>query len=274
MKALNKLTNKNNEGKFVCVGLDTDIEKIPRHLLHEENPVVEFNKQIIESTIDHAAAYKINFAFYEKDGEVGLKNLAKTLELIPSDILTIADAKRGDIGNTSQMYAKEVFDYYKFDSITINPYMGEDSAAPFISYKEKLIFILALTSNKGASDFEKLKFEDGTYLFQKVIDKSLEWNVNNNCGLVFGATQLDELKENILRTSNMPLLIPGVGAQGGRFEDIVALINTIPNKNYIINISRGIIYKSSEKDFATKAREEIINYNNISEIVLNNKKNM
>ncbi len=274
MKAQNKLLNKNREGKFVCVGLDTDIEKIPQHLLHEENPVLEFNKQIIENTAEFAAAYKINFAFYEKDGNAGLTSIARTLELIPSDILTIADAKRGDIGNTSMMYAKEVFDYYKFDSITVNPYMGTDSVEPFILHEDKLIFILALTSNKGANDFEKLKCDDGSYLFQKVIDKTLTWNTNKNCGLVFGATQLNELKENLSRTENLPLLIPGVGAQGGSFEETSKLLSKAHDKSYIINISRGIIYKSSGKEFAKAAKAEIIYYNNISKNVLNNKKFM
>lgn len=261
MKAQNKLLNKNREGKFVCVGLDTDIEILPKHILKLENPVLEFNKQIIENTAEYAAAYKLNFAFYEKDGDKGMQNLFQTVKLIPKDILIIADAKRGDIGNTAKMYAKEIFDFFNFDSVTLNPYMGKDSLDPFLSYHDKLNFILTLTSNQGALDFEKLKCEDGSFLFQKVIDKVSSWNLVKNCGLVFGATQLEDLKENLDRTDQMPLLIPGVGAQGGSFKDIVELLKTKPDKNYIVNVSRGIIYKSKEVDFAVAAKSEIIKYN-------------
>lgn len=268
MTAQNKLANKNKSRKFICIGLDTDIENIPKHILKTENPVLEFNKRIIENTVEYAAAYKLNFAFYEKDGEQGIQNLLQTIELIPEDILTIADAKRGDIGNTAKMYAKAIFDLFKFDSVTLNPYMGKDSLDPFLSYNDKLNFILALTSNPGASDFEKLKCEDGNFLFQKVIDKVSSWNQANNCGLVFGATQIEELKENLSRTIQLPLLIPGVGAQGGSFTDIVKLLKTVPEKNYIVNVSRGIIYKSKEIDFAEAAESEIIKYNNIAAEVL------
>lgn len=268
MTAQNKLLNKNKNGKFICVGLDTDIDNIPKHILKVENPILEFNKQIIENTAEHAAAYKLNFAFYEKDGEKGMQNLLQTVKLIPEDILIIADAKRGDIGNTAKMYAKEIFDLFNFDSVTLNPYMGKDSLDPFLSYNDKLNFILALTSNQGASDFEKLKCEDGSFLFQKVIDKVFSWNQANNCGLVFGATQLEELEENLTRTKQMPLLIPGVGAQGGSFIDIVKLLKTVPQKNYIVNVSRGIIYKSNDIDFAESARREILKYNNIASEVL------
>lgn len=268
MTAQNKLANKNKVRKFICVGLDTYIENIPKHILKAANPVLEFNKQIIENTADYAAAYKINFAFYEKDGEQGMQNLLQTIKLIPEDIFTIADAKRGDIGNTAKMYAKEIFDLFNFDSVTLNPYMGKDSLDPFFSYNDKLNFILALTSNPGASDFEKLKCEDGSFLFQKVIDKVSSWNQMNNCGLVFGATQLEELKENLVRTNQLPLLIPGVGAQGGSFTDIVRLLKTVPEKNYIVNVSRGIIYKSKEIDFAEAAASELIKYNNIAAEVL------
>ncbi len=268
MTAQNKLSNKNKDRKFICVGLDTDLENIPKHILKSGNPVLEFNKQIIENTAEYAAAYKLNFAFYEKDGEKGMQNLFQTVKLIPEDILIIADAKRGDIGNTAKMYAKEIFDFLKFDSVTLNPYMGKDSLDPFLSYYDKLNFILALTSNQGASDFEKLKCEDGSFLFQKVIDKVSTWNQANNCGLVFGATQLDELKDNLVRTDQLPLLIPGVGAQGGSFIDIVRLLKTVPEKNYIVNVSRGIIYKSKEIDFAEAAKSEIIKYNNTASEVL------
>ncbi|MHB1685784.1 MAG: orotidine-5'-phosphate decarboxylase [Ignavibacteriaceae bacterium] len=270
MNASEKLKKKNKEGKFICVGLDTDIEKIPQHLKKLKNPVVEFNRQIIESTYEHAAAFKINFAFYEKDGNRGLENLSETISLIPDDVLTIADAKRGDIGNTSQMYAKAIFDHYKFDSVTVNPYMGKDSVEPFISFSEKLIFILALTSNPGSEDFEKLKLDNGAFLFQKVIEKVNQWNKYKNCGLVFGATKLDELKENISNIKYLPLLIPGVGAQGGSFEEVVKLFNSMSRNDFIVNVSRGIIYKSTEKDFASAAGNEIIKYNNFAKSILEN----
>ena len=270
MKALDKLKKKNGEGKFICVGLDTDIEKIPQHLNSLNNPIVEFNRRIIETTAEYVAGYKINFAFYEKDGNRGLENLSETISLIPNDVLTIADAKRGDIGNTSQMYAKAVFDHFKFDSITINPYMGKDSIDPFISFSDKLIFILALTSNAGSEDFEKLKLDDGSYLFQKVITKVNQWNKSKNCGLVFGATKIEELKENIDLIGSLPLLIPGVGAQGGSFEDVVKILSLANRNDYLVNISRGIIYKSKEKDFALAAKNEIKGYNNLVRSILKN----
>lgn len=268
MKSLNKLKKKNEEGKFICVGLDTDIDKIPGHLVTLNKPVVEFNKQIIESTADFAAGYKLNFAFYEKDGKQGLENLSETMELIPKDSLIIADAKRGDIGNTSQMYAKAIFDHFDFDAVTINPYMGKDSVEPFISFSEKLIFILALTSNKGADDFEKLQLNDGSFLFQRVIAKVKEWNQYNNCGLVFGATKIEELKENINLIADLPLLIPGVGAQGGSFDDILRVLSSSNRTNYVVNISRGIIYNSSSNNFAMSAQNEIKKYNNIAKSIL------
>ncbi len=197
MTALEKLSGQNKNGKFICVGLDPDIDKIPEHLKEYKNPILEFNKAIIDSTKNDAAAYKLNFAFYEKDGADGFKTLKETLALIPKDVLIIGDAKRGDIGNTSNMYAKSIFQYFRCDASTIHPYMGADSVLPFLEDETKLNFILALTSNPGASDFEKLKLDDGTFLFQSVIKKVIEWNKKKNCGIVFGATKSDELKDNI-----------------------------------------------------------------------------
>jgi orotidine-5'-phosphate decarboxylase len=256
MTAFQKLQKKNNENKFICVGLDTDRKKIPPHLKAENNPVLEFNKQIIETCSDHAAAFKINFAFYEKDGSAGFENLEKTIELIPEDILIIGDAKRGDIGNTSQMYAKAIFEYFGCDAATIHPYMGEDSVKPFLEDESKLNFILALTSNPGAIDFEKLKLENGFYLFQHVIKKVNEWNEKNNCGIVFGATKIEELIENLDIIGSLPVLLPGVGAQGGSLEDVVKNFLNKKRKNYLINVSRGIIYKSGKEDFAEAAAAE------------------
>ncbi len=261
MNASKRLKLKNDEGKFICVGLDTDLEKIPQHFRSLENPILEFNKKIIEATSEYAAAYKINFAFYETLGSKGFNLLLQTKEFIPKDILTIADAKRGDIGNTSKYYADSVFNYFGFDSITVNPYMGEDSIKPFLEYEDKLIFILALTSNPGAEDFEKLQLKDGSYLFQKVIEKVNNWNSKNNCGIVFGATKLQELQENISSFGNLPVLLPGVGAQGGSLEAVMKLFIKEKKLNLLINISRGIIYKDNTTNFAIAAREEIVSLN-------------
>lgn len=270
MDAVQKLKNKTANGFHICVGLDTDKEKLPDHIKNLNDAELIFNNEIIEATKDVAAAYKINFAFYEKDGTEGLKTLEKTLALIPSNVLIIADAKRGDIGNTSLMYAKSVFDYFNFDSITINPYMGNDSVEPFLNYRNKLVFILALTSNKGSGDFQKLKLADGSFLFQNVISKVHAWNKSGNCGIVFGATNDSELKENLNLIGNLPVLLPGIGAQGGDLNSIAGLFNSNKKNNFLINVSRGILYKSREKNFTAKAREELLNYNSkISKILFN-----
>ena len=261
MTALEKLKKKNSDGKFICVGLDSDIDKIPAHLKKFDDPVLEFNKELIEATSAYAAAYKLNFAFYERNGYKGLITLERTLSFIPGDIMIVADAKRGDIGNTSEMYSKAILQNMNFDSITINPYMGGDSVLPFLKDHSKLIFILALTSNPGAEDFEKLEIQNGVFLFQKIIEKVKTWNTNNNCGIVFGATKLEELKDNIKNFGNLPVLLPGVGAQGGSLEDVIKAFKSFKRSEYIINISRGIIYKSSERNFAEEAKKEIIKLN-------------
>jgi len=268
MKAIEKLSYQNSKGKFICVGLDSDRNKIPSHLLNENDPIFEFNKIIIQETVEHAAAYKLNFAFYEKEGVKGFESLLKTIQLIPSDILIIGDAKRADIGNTSKMYAQSAYEYFKCDSITLHPYMGEDSIKPFLEYKDKLNFILALTSNYGAEDFEKLKLEDGSFLYQKVIKNVVKWNSDNNCGIVFGATKIEELKENITSFGNLPVLLPGVGAQGGSLKDVIQCFASANRKNFLINSSRGIIYKDNSTKFGEFARQEIINLNNsVNEIL-------
>lgn len=262
MNAVEKLINRNKEEKFICVGLDSDIDKIPAFLKEKADPIYEFNKAIIEACAEFAAAFKINFAFYEREGNKGLLTLEKTLSIIPSNVLTIADAKRGDIGNTSQMYSKAILEKLNFDSITVNPYMGEDSIRPFLQNEDKLVFVLVLTSNPGASDFEKLKLEDGSFLFQKVIEKVKIWNSKNNCGIVFGATKSEELLNNIEKFENLPVLLPGIGAQGGSLEDVVRAFKMANKFNFILNVSRGIIYKSNKSDFATAARNELLNLNN------------
>ncbi|MFC2133310.1 orotidine-5'-phosphate decarboxylase [Bacteroidota bacterium] len=261
MTAKDKLKRKTDQNFHICVGLDTDINKIPPYLKKSENPVLEFNRIIIDSTKDAAAAYKINYAFYEKEGLAGIRNLEETLEYIPDDILTIADAKRGDIGNTSKMYAAAVFEHLAFDAITVNPYMGIDSVLPFIEFKEKLVFILALTSNKSAEDFEKLSLSNGMYLFQKVISKVNEWNQNGNCGIVFGATNSDELKANISLFENLTVLLPGVGAQGGSLEDVVASFNDAGLADYIINVSRALLYADQSEKFGRVTRNLLNEYN-------------
>jgi orotidine-5'-phosphate decarboxylase len=257
MNASDKLSNKNAEGKFICVGLDTDINKIPFQLKSHQDAIFNFNKSIIEKTCNSAAAYKLNFAFYEKFGSAGFDILKRTIEIIPDNILIIGDAKRGDIGNTSKMYGDSVFNFFGCDALTINPYMGEDSVTPFLEFKDKLNFFLALTSNPGASDFEKMKLENGNYLFQEVITKVVKWNKNKNCGIVFGATHPDELKNNLQLMNHLPVLLPGVGVQGGSIEEVVHTFREAHRMNFLINVSRGIIYKSNGDNFADAAAEEL-----------------
>lgn len=263
MKAIEKLNARTGAGYHICVGLDTDINKIPKHLLSYEDPVFEFNRRIIEVTSEQAAAYKINFAFYETAGSKGFESLKRTIELIPDNVLTIGDAKRGDIGNTSQMYASSVFDHFGFDSITLHPYMGSDSLQPFLEYEDRLNFVLALTSNPGASDFEKLKLDDGSFLFQKIISTVNNWNLKNNCGIVFGATKIDELRENIRIFNKMPVLLPGVGAQGGSLEDTVKTFESNHHQSYLINVSRALIYADSSAGFEDKVKSVLTGYNKI-----------
>lgn len=262
MKAYKKLQNLIDKGYHICVGLDTDLNKLPENIKKMKNPVLEFNKIIIENTCDIAASYKLNLAFYEAEGISGLECLQETLKLIPDEVLTIGDAKRGDIGNTSQMYAKSLFDHFCFDASTLNPYMGYDSVEPFLEYDNKLNFILALTSNKSNSDFEKLKLIDGRFVFQEVIEKVKCWNKQNNCGLVFGATNSAELEDNVNSFVNLPVLLPGVGAQGGSLEDVVKIFNKSGNNSFIINVSRGIIYADNTEEFGKTARKKLIELNN------------
>lgn len=257
MTAQEKFLKKTSTGFHICVGLDSDINKIPQYLLSQQNPILEFNKIIIENTYQDAAAYKINFAFYEKDGSKGFDTIHQTIELIPKDVLTIADAKRGDIGNTSQMYAQSIFDHFNFDAVTLHPYMGFDSLSPFLEYRNKLNFILALTSNSGSSDFEKQKLSSGQFLYQRVIEKVNEWNAKQNCGIVFGATNLDELEENITLFHQLPVLLPGVGAQGGNLEEVAKVFSNHNNKNFLINISRALIYCDNSEDFGSRINQTI-----------------
>lgn len=263
MTAQEKLKINSSKGKSVCVGLDADIKKIPFSLRSSSNPILEFNRKIIEATSDLTAAYKFNLAFYEREGAKGLEALFESIKLVPSGVLNIADGKRGDIGNTSQRYAEMLYDEFNFDSATLNPYMGKDSLDPFLSYKSKLNFILALTSNDGAADFEKLKLSNNLFLYQEVIKKVKSWNSNSNCGLVFGATKREELENDMNLIGDLPVLLPGVGAQGGSLTEVVSIFKQHRLSSFLINVSRGIIYKSSADNFADEARNELFALNNI-----------
>ena len=238
---------------FLCVGLDTDINKIPAHLLELEDPIFEFNKQIIDATKDLCVAYKPNIAFYESMGPKGWVSLQKTLDYIPNDIFTIADAKRGDIGNTSNMYARTFFKNMNFDSVTVAPYMGEDSITPFLEFVDKWVIVLSLTSNKGSLDFQKIESKDGKKLFQQVLETSQTWGTDENMMYVVGATRAEQLSEIREIIPNHFLLVPGVGAQGGNLKD-VAKYGMNSDCGLLVNSSRGIIYSGNGSDFAEKAR--------------------
>ena len=255
---------------FLCIGLDTDIKKIPIHLLELEDPIFEFNKQIIDATKDLCVAYKPNIAFYESLGVSGWISLQKTLDYIPKNIFTIADAKRGDIGNTSSMYARAFFENMSFDSITVAPYMGSDSVTPFLEFKDKWAIVLALTSNEGGLDFQKIKGENGKQLFKQVLETSQNWGTDKNMMYVVGATRSEQLSEIRKIIPNHFLLVPGVGAQGGSVED-VAKYGMNDDCGLLVNSSRGIIYASSDIDFAEKAREEAEKLQHKMDILLSEK---
>ncbi len=224
------------------VGLDTTLQKLPKFFLDYQNPILTFNKAIIEATQHLAVAYKPNLAFYESRGIEGLVDLEKTLKLIPDNCLTIADAKRGDIGNTSAEYATAFFDHWGFDSITVSPYMGYDSLEPFLKYTEKMTFILCLTSNPGSKDFEEALLTDGNPLYLRVLNKSLSWNTNQNVGFVVGATKSEQLKAIRDIASEQVFLIPGVGAQGGSLEQAILNGTDQHRQSAIIISGRSIIY--------------------------------
>jgi orotidine-5'-phosphate decarboxylase len=240
---------------FLCVGLDTDLEKIPSHLLDTEDPIFEFNKAIIDATKDYCVAYKPNIAFYECLGVKGWQSLEKTLNYIPKNIFTIADAKRGDIGNTSTYYAKTFFEYLNCDSVTIAPYMGEDSVTPFLEFKDKWAIVLALTSNKGALDFQSIKNDEGKELFKSVLEKTATWGTPENLMFVVGATRAEQIGEVRKVVPDHFFLVPGVGAQGGSLED-VCNYGWNNDCGLLVNSSRGIIYASNKEDFAEAAKYE------------------
>ena len=242
---------------FLCVGLDSDIAKIPSHLLGEEDPVFAFNKAIVDATAEVAIAYKPNIAFYECRGVEGWRSLEKTVAYIKEnypEIFTIADAKRGDIGNTSQMYAKAFLETLDFDAITVAPYMGEDSVTPFLQYEGKWVVLLALTSNKGAFDFQFFE-QEGERLYERVLRKSQEWGNDRNMMYVVGATKADMLEGIRKIVPEHFLLVPGVGAQGGSLEE-VAKYGMNNHCGLIVNSSRGIIFADKTENFARRAGEE------------------
>jgi orotidine-5'-phosphate decarboxylase len=250
IEKLDKAADKNKS--LVCVGLDTDPKLVPEGI-----SIIDFNKAIIEATADLVCAYKPNLAFYEAMGDTGSEALKRTVKCIPHEIPVIADAKRGDIGNTSRAYAVALFDVLGFDAATVNPYLGFDAIEPFIQYREKGIFILCRTSNAGATDFQSLRCETPQGykpLFEIVADKAQAWNKNGNIGLVVGATYPDELKTIRNQHPEMPILIPGVGAQGGDVALTVQNGASREGKRAIINSSRQILYASKGKDFAEAAR--------------------
>jgi orotidine-5'-phosphate decarboxylase len=240
---------------ILCIGLDTSIDRIPTHLHHLEDPVFAFNKQIIDATAHLAVAFKINTAFYEALGIKGWRVLKSTLDYLPDDVIKIADAKRGDIGNTAAMYAQALFEELGADAITVNPLLGYDSVEPFIKKQEKGVFFLCLTSNPGSKDFQH--FTDGQQqLYEKIALSVQSWNANKNCGLVVGATHPDELKQIRSRVPDLPFLIPGIGAQGGDIQAAVRAGTNSQGTMAIFNSSRAIIYASNDENFAHRAQEK------------------
>ncbi|WP_343318094.1 orotidine-5'-phosphate decarboxylase [Sphingobacterium multivorum] len=246
---------------FLCVGLDTDLTKIPEHLLDDEDPIYSFNKAIIDATADLCVAYKPNIAFYECYGMKGWQSLQRTWAALPKDCFSIADAKRGDIGNTSGRYAMAFFDEKTsglgFDSITIAPYMGKDSVTPFLDFNDKWAIVLALTSNEGSLDFQNFENKEGLQLFEQVIDKVNTWGTPDNLMYVVGATRGEGFIKIREHAPEHFLLVPGVGAQGGSLED-VCKFGMNKDCGLLVNSTRGIIYASNGRDFAERAREEAL----------------
>lgn len=249
------LAAQSKQHSLVCVGLDTDPDLLPNHLRDSSDGVLGFNRSIIEATRDLVCAYKPNLAFYEALGARGMEILRQTLALIPNDIVTIGDAKRGDIGNTADRYVKALFHDLRFDAVTINAYMGFDAVEPFIRDREHGAFILALTSNPGSKDFQRLKIGKQPF-YEKVVRSSVKWNTKGNIGLVVGATHPKELKRIRTLAPTMPILIPGIGKQGGDLKSAVRFGCDKNGELAIINSSRGILYASADRDFADAARSE------------------
>lgn len=256
---LKKIVKKNNSN--LVIGLDSDIKKIPELFLHKKNPILEFNKSIIKATKDIVAGYKLNLAFYEVLGKSFYETLKGTMKYIPSEMITICDGKRGDIGNTDEYYARAYFDEFNFDSLTVNPYMGRDSVEPFLSRKDKSIYALALTSNAGSVDFQKLK-TGNKYIYERVIEKCIEWDKDNQIGFVIGANHSELINKITRKYPELFILIPGIGAQG---NDLNLLLKNIRNDMFLINSSRAVIYDKKEftsvKDYEdnVKVKAEVLN---------------
>ena len=243
---------------FLCVGLDTDTKKIPQHLLNEEDPIFAFNKAIIDATAPYCVSYKPNLAFYEAFGIKGMMAFEKTINYLKENYpnhFIIADAKRGDIGNTSAMYARTFFEEYNIDALTVAPYMGEDSVTPFLGYQDKWVVLLALTSNKGSHDFQLTADTEGERLFEKVLRRSQKWGNDENMMYVVGATQGAMFADIRKLAPNHFLLVPGVGAQGGSLQE-VCKYGMIKDCGLLVNSSRGIIYASNQEDFAEVAAQK------------------
>ena len=239
---------------FLCVGLDPDLSKIPKHLLASEDPIFEFNKGIIDATKDYAVAYKPNLAFYECLGVSGWNSFQRTIEYIPNECLIIADAKRGDIGNTSLYYAKTFFETYNCNALTIAPYMGSDSVKPFLTYPDRWAVVLAMTSNQGAKDFQFIQSEN-TPIFESVVRKCIEWGTPENLMFVVGATRSEDIAKIRKLAPEHFFLVPGVGAQGGSLEEVVKYgMNS--ECGLLVNSSRGIIYADTSEDFNLGAKKE------------------
>lgn len=262
---------------FLCVGLDSDIDKIPAHLKSAKDPVFEFNREIIDATIQYTVAYKPNLAFYESRGIKGMLSLQRTTEYLSrfsEQCFTIADAKRGDIGNTSTQYARAFFDHqvsgFNFDAVTVAPYMGEDSVSPFLKFKNKWVILLALTSNKGANDFQLIESKTGQPLFEDVLETSQHWGSSSNLMYVVGATRAEMLARIREIAPHHFLLVPGVGAQGGSLKE-VAEFGLNQDCGLLINASRSIIFASNGEDFAKKAAEEAQNMQKEMSVILSKK---
>ncbi len=252
IEKMSNVVQKNNS--LICIGLDPDPDKFPEHIKGTEHDIITFNRAIIEQTSDLACAYKLNMAFYEVQGPRGLEALEATMHAIPEDVVIIGDAKRGDIGNTARMYAKSLFEYYRFDAVTVNPYQGSDAIQPFLDYKDHGVFVLCLTSNPSASEFQLLDTADGQSVYLKVAQAANGWNKNGNVGLVVGATNAESLGDIRAVVGDMPLLVPGIGAQGGDLNMVMEHGLNNRREGVLVNSSRGVLYASSGVDFADAAR--------------------
>lgn len=243
----------------LCIGLDPSVEKVPEFLFEYEDAVLEFNSRIIEATQDAVCAYKLNTAFYEALGEKGWSTFGETIARIPDDVYIIADCKRSDVGNSARHYAQTFFDYFEVDAATVNPYMGYDSIEPFLNYRDRDVFALVVTSNEGAKDFQLREF-GGKRIYELVLEKISEWNKEGNIGAVVGATKAEQLAKIRNCYPQIPLLVPGIGAQGGSVEDVVDVANS-EGAPVIINVGRDIIFAGYDENFADKVREKAFYYN-------------